>query len=79
MISAVSLVKGPREPQDSHLPKKIILVFNLMIIFFVTGSVRDVTHHYPHSFYLGGGVTVLAALVLIPLTLKSHTSKIIEG
>ena len=42
--------------------------------FSASGVLYDATQHYPNSFYLGGGVTMLGALVMIPVALSSRKS-----
>ena len=55
-----------------------------MTTFFLTGLLYDATQHYPNSFYLGGGVTALGALVMVPVaiwfsrTTKSQSEQINE-
>ena len=36
----------------------------------ISGIVYDVTLHYPNSFYLGGTVMIVAAIVMIPVAVS---------
>ena len=44
--------------------------------FLVVGLLYDATAYYPSSFYFGGAVTILGALVMIPAAIKEQKGKL---
>ena len=47
-----------------------------MFSIFVVGILFDTTRYYPSSFYFGGAVTILGALVMVPAAIKERKVKI---
>ena len=43
--------------------------------FCIVGLLFDATMYYPSSFYFGGAVTLLGALVMNPVTVKELKKK----
>ncbi len=48
-----------------------ILTFNT----FSPGWVYDITHRYEEAFLLGGGLTILSAVILICIPVLTHREK----
>ena len=46
-----------------------------LVYFFYSGLLFDFTLHYPNSFYLGGAVSIGAALVMVPVAIFSKSEK----
>ena len=47
----------------------LLTVFYFFRTFSLTGVLYDATLHYPSSFYLGGGVAILGAVIMVPAAL----------
>ena len=47
-----------------------------MFSIFVVGLLFDATMYYPSSFYFGGAVIILGALVMVPAAIKERKVKI---
>ena len=45
---------------------ELLAAFDFFRTFSLIGVLYDATLHYPNSFYLGGGVAILGAIVMVP-------------
>ena len=56
-----------------------LLLVYLIGKFSLTGILYDATQHYPNSFYLGGGVAILGAIVMAPAGIGFSKSITLES
>ena len=56
---------------DSIFPLSLKTEKVSCVILTITGALYDATHHYPNSFYLGGGIILIGAAVMVPVIIIS--------
>ena len=52
-----------------------MIYFYIDLKLFVVGFLFDATAYYPSSFYYGGAVTIVGALLMIPLAIRELKAK----